>query len=52
MSRRPMPLTTEEEAEPLAAVEDDADEDADDDADVLEIEADEDTDVDPVILRD
>jgi hypothetical protein len=44
-------LTAEEEAEPLAAVADDAD-DADAAADVPEIEADEHADIDPVILRD
>ncbi|HTW71187.1 MAG TPA: TIGR02300 family protein [Acetobacteraceae bacterium] len=52
MSRRPMPAIAEEEAEPLAAVEDDVDEDGDDDTDVPEIEADGDTEVDPAIVRD
>lgn len=52
MSRRPAPVIAEEEAEPLAAVEDDEDEDADDAEDVPEIDADEDVDVVPVIVRD
>ena len=52
MSRRATPVTAEEDAEPLAAVEDDVDEDGDDDADVPEIEADEDIEVDPAIVRD
>jgi hypothetical protein len=47
-----MPAIAEEEAEPLAAVEDDVDEDGDDDTDVPEIEADGDTEVDPAIVRD
>ena len=47
-----MPAIAEDDAEPLAAVEDDMDEDADDDTDVPEIEADEDTEVDPAIVRD
>jgi hypothetical protein len=52
MSRRPMPVIAEEEAERLAAVEDGEDEDADDAAEVPEIDADMDTDVDPVAVRD
>ncbi len=52
MSRRPAPVVAEEEAEPLAAVEDDEDEDADDAEDVPEIDADVDADIDPVIVRD
>jgi uncharacterized protein (TIGR02300 family) len=51
MTRQPMPAIVEEEAEPLAAVENDEDEDEDAD-DVPEIEADEDTDIDPAITRD
>ena len=47
-----MPAMAEEEAEPLAAIEDDADEDGDDDTDVPEIEADEDIEADPAIVRD
>ena len=39
MSRRPPPVIAEEEAEPLAAVEDDEDEDADDAEDIPEIDA-------------
>ena len=50
--RRSVPVIAKEEAEPLAAVEDDEDEDAHDAADVPEIEADIDADVDPVIVRD
>ena len=52
MSRRSQPILVEEEAEPLAVVEDDEDEDADDAADVPEIDADVDGDVEPVIVRD
>lgn len=53
MSRRPMPAIAEEEAEPIAAVEDADDEDADDvEDDVPEIEADMDADVDPAVTRD
>jgi uncharacterized protein (TIGR02300 family) len=52
MSRPPMPAIAEEEAEPLAAVEDDVDEDDDDAADEPEIEADTDDDLDPAIVRD
>ena len=47
-----MPAIAEEDAEPLATVEEEADEDGDDDTDVPEIEADEDTEVDPAIVRD
>ena len=47
-----MPAIAEEDAEPLAVVEDDVDEHDDDDTDVSEIEADEDTEVDPAIARD
>ena len=52
LSRRAVPVIAEEEAEPLAAVEDDEDEDASDDEDVPEIDADVDGDVDPVIVSD
>jgi uncharacterized protein (TIGR02300 family) len=54
LSRRSPPVIAEEEAEPLATVEDDEDEDADVDADedVPEIDADADADIDPVIVRD
>jgi len=52
MSRRPLPVIAEEEAEPVTAVEDAEDEDVDDAADVPEIDADVDADVDPVIVRD
>jgi hypothetical protein len=51
-SRRPQPILAEEEAEPLAVVEDDEDEDADDATDVPEIDADVDGDAEPVIVRD
>jgi uncharacterized protein (TIGR02300 family) len=40
MSQRPMPALAEEEAEPLAPVEDDVDEDSDDAEDEPEIETD------------
>ena len=52
MSRRPAPVVAEEEAEPIAAVEDDEDDDADDAADVPEIDADDDAGIDPVIVQD
>ena len=52
MSRRPQPVVAEEEAEPLAAVEDDEDEDTEDAEDVPEIDADVDDDIAPVIGRD
>jgi len=52
MSRRSMPAVVEDDAEPLAAVEEDVDEDTDDDTNVPEIEADEDTEIDPAIVRD
>lgn len=52
MSRRPAPVVAEEEAEPVAAVEDDEVDDADDADDVPEIDADDDADIDPVIVRD
>ena len=52
MSRRPLPAVAEEEAEPVAAVEDDEDEDTDDAAEVPEIDADLDADVDSVVVRD
>jgi uncharacterized protein (TIGR02300 family) len=52
LSRRLPPVVAEEEAEPLAAVEDDEDEDVDADADVPEIDADADADIGPVIVRD
>jgi uncharacterized protein (TIGR02300 family) len=51
MSRQPMPAIAEEEAEPLAAIDNENDEDEDAD-DVPEIEADEDTEIDPAIARD
>jgi hypothetical protein len=51
LSRRAVPDVAEEEAKPLAAVEDDEDEDATDNDDVPEIDADVDGDVDPVIVR-
>jgi len=46
-----MPAIAEEEAEPLAAIDNENDEDEDAD-DVPEIEADEDTEIDPAIARD
>ena len=49
MSRRPLPVIAEEEAEPLAVDKDDGDEDADD---IPEIDADVDDDVAPVIVHD
>ena len=50
MSRRTFPVAAEEEAEPLAAVEEDEDEDADDATE--EIDAELDADVDPAVARD
>jgi len=52
MSRRQPSVVAEDEAEPLAAVEEAEDEDEVDAEDVPEIEADEDGDVGPVIVSD
>jgi hypothetical protein len=52
MNRRPEPAIAEEEAEPLAVVEDDEDEDADDAADIPEVDDDVDADIDPVVTPD
>jgi uncharacterized protein (TIGR02300 family) len=52
MSRRPAAVIAEDDAEPIAAVEDDEDEGADDAEDIPEIDADADDDAGPVIVRD
>lgn len=52
MNRRPMAAIAEEDAEPVATAEEDADEDDGDETDVPEIEVDEDAEVDSAIVRD
>ncbi len=52
MSRRPLSPIAEDDAEPIAAIEDDEDEGADDAEDIPEIDADADDDAGPVIVHD